>query len=101
MLLKKKNFKKKQLLIRFFFKKIELKKTLKLSLLKNHYNHYEQILSFTFVKNKQNKFLFFKCRQKLICLHTLGKKVPSKKFQFSRFFLNKQLNFLKINNTAT
>lgn len=101
MLLKKKNFKKKQLLIRVFFKKIELKKTLNRSLLRNHYNNYTYRLSFTFIKNHLDWSMFFKCRQKLICLHTLGKKVPSKRFHFSRFFLNKQLNFLKITNIAT
>ena len=101
MLIKKKNFKKKQLILKHIYKKKELFLKLQKSLLLNHYNNYIFRLSFSVnisnyskIKNK------FKTNQKLICLITLGKKVPSKHFFLSRFFLNKQLNSLKINNVS-
>lgn len=101
MILKKTKFKKKQLIIRFFFKKYELYNTVKKSLFKNHNYNYKIRLSFTFTKLNQLNSYKFKSYQKLICFYSLGKKVPSKHFFFSRFYLNRQLNFLKINNTAS
>lgn len=101
MLLKKKLFKKKQMILRYFVKKNELFLKLKSSLLRNHFNYYKFRLSFTYYCSNIKNNKFFKSKQKLICLYSLGKKVPSKHFLFSRFTLNKYLNFLKINNTAS
>lgn len=101
MILKKKLFKKKQIILRYIIKKNELHKSLINSLLRNHYYNYIVRLSFTMRSTNIVDSSFFKSRQKLICLYSLGKKVPSKHFFFSRFFLNRQLNFLKINNTAS
>lgn len=100
MLLKKKRFKQQQLLFKHIFKKNELNALLAKSLLKNHYNNYIFRTSFTVEYIDMNTLFFFSSRQKLICLQTLGKKVPSSKFLFSRFFLNKQLNSLKFSNVT-
>ena len=100
MLFKKKKFKQQQLFLKYFFKKNELNKLLTDSLFRNHYNNYIFIISFTVKLLETNTSFFFHSRQKLICLHTLDKKVPSRHFLFSRFFLNKQLNSLKINNVV-
>ena len=99
MLLKRKLFKKKQLLLKYIFKKNELKDIILKSLFRNHYNHYIFRLSFTVQIKSKNVNTFFKSRQKLVCLYSLDKKVPSKHYQFSRFYLNSQLNSIKINNT--
>ena len=101
MVLKRKLFKKKQLLLKFYHKKHELNDILNKSFFKNHYNHYILRLSFTvndcYSYTSRDNF-FFKSQQKLICLQTLCKKVPNKHFQMSRFYLNKQLHTLKLNN---
>lgn len=99
MLIKRKRFKQEQLFLKHFFKKKELSNLIDKSLLKNHYNNFIFRLAGTVKENITDKFFFFKSRQKLICLQLLDKKVPSSKFLFSRFFLNKQLNSLKISNT--
>lgn len=100
MFIKKKKFKQNQLFLKKKFKTLEKTFLLKKSLLKNHYNHYLLRLSFTFRYDNELKDLFFFSRQKLICLQLLDKKVPSSKYLFSRFFLNKQLNSIKISNTS-
>ena len=100
MLIKKKKFKQQQILLKHFFKKNELKLLIENSLFKNHYNHYIFRTSFTVKNNNTDVNFFFQSRQKLICLQLLNKKVPSSKFLFSRFFLNKQLNSLKIANVT-
>lgn len=99
MLFKKKLFKKKQLLLKYFFKKNELKSLIIKSLFRNHYNGYTFRLSFSISSEFPHPTSFFKTRQKLICIQTLDKKVPSKRFLFSRFALNKQLNSLHFCNT--
>ena len=101
MVLKRKLFKKKQLLMKYYYKKNELDFIIKKSLHKNHYNNFIFRLSFTKndfynVTTKENKF--FHSQQKLICPYTLDKKIPSKHLMFSRFYLNKQLHTLKINS---
>ena len=98
MLFKRKLFKKKQLILKYLYKKNELNLKIQKSLLKNHYNDYIFRLSFTIVQFNVDVNTFFKSRQKLICLHTLGKKIPSKHVMLSRFYLTKQLNSLKLNN---
>ena len=47
------------------------------------------------------KKYFLKTMQKLVCPYTLSKKVPSKHFAYSRFFLNKRLTSLKFSNVFT
>lgn len=101
MVFKRHLFKKKQLLLKHNFFKIELIQKIKKSLLRNHFNHYKLRLSFTISNYESNIWdsnVYFKTYQKLICPYSLCKKVPSKHLLFSRFFLNKQINTLKINN---
>jgi hypothetical protein len=99
MLIKRKKFKKNQLIIKYFFLKFEIQKLILKSLLKNHYNYYLFRLSFTINNFFNFKFFFFKSLQKLVCPYSLCKRVPNKKFYYSRFFLNLQFNTLNINNT--
>lgn len=70
------------------------------SFLKNHYFNPQDRFACTVIFNNPSKLEFFCSYQKLICLQLLDKKVPSSKFLFSRFFLNKQLNSLKITNVT-
>lgn len=101
MVFKRHLFKKKQLLLKYTYINKELWLKIQKSLLRNHYNHYKLRLSFTVDKSEQSLYShnrYFKTFQKLICPYTLSKKVPSKRMQFSRFFLNKQINTLKLNN---
>lgn len=98
MFLKKKKFKKFQLLLKINFIKNELSTLLVKSLYKNHYNPYLFRLSFIIHKDKKNKISYFSTLQKLVCPFSLIKKVPNKKFSYSRFFLNKKINLLKMNN---
>jgi hypothetical protein len=46
-----------------------------------------------------NLYNRFSSLQKLQCLISLSNKVPNKSYNYSRFFLNKQLNKLTIANT--
>lgn len=48
---------------------------------------------------EDNIYHKFSTYQKLYCLISLSGKVPNKKFHFSRFFFNKQLNNLVVANT--
>jgi hypothetical protein len=101
MVFKRNLFKKKQLLLKYNFQKIELVQKIKKSLLRNHFNNYKLRLSFTVHNYEQNisdSNIYFKTFQKLMCPYSLCKKVPSRHLLFSRFFLNKQINSLKINN---
>jgi len=99
MLRKNKKFKIKQILIKTFYNKNELKYIIYKSLLKNHYNSYIFRLSFTINIFFFKKLHYFKSYQKSICFFSLSKKVPSHKLNYSRFFLNKKLNTFNINNT--
>ena len=81
------------------FLKIELDALITKSLYKNHYNHYNFRLSFTVINKVYTRLDFFKTLQKPFCPFTLSKKVPSKHFLFSRFYLNKKLNNLTISST--
>lgn len=98
MLAKRKRFKKMQLMLKFLFLKKELKLLIYKSLLRNHFNNFLFRLSFTINMFFFEKKDFFKSMQKLICPFSLSKKVPSQKFLFSRFYLNKTLNSLNIGN---
>jgi len=95
---KRKLFKKKQILLKFIYKKKELKLIIYKSLFKNHYNNYAFRLSFSINLYYFEKKDYFKTLQKLFCPYTLSKKIPSRHFLFSRFFLNKQMNYLKTSN---
>lgn len=46
-----------------------------------------------------NFFFYFATYQKLHCLITMSPKVPNKRYLYSRFFFNKQLNYLTCANT--
>lgn len=98
MIFKRKLFKKKQLLLKHLFLKNELKLIIWKSLYKNQYQHYLHRLFFSIGDLKNPQLCNFKSLQKLFCYYTLCKKVPSKHFSYSRFFLNRYLNSLKINN---
>ena len=98
MVFKRKLFKKKQLLLKLFFLKKELKLIIYKSLFKNHYNNYIFRLSFSTNIYFFKKIDYFKTLQKIICPYSLSKKIPSRHFLFSRFYLNKQLNYLKTSN---
>lgn len=101
MVIKRQRFVLKQRILKFSFKKIELKLLIYKSLLKNHYNDYLFRLSFCiniFFIDKKN---YFKTLQKLVCPFTLEKRVPDKDYNYSRFFLNQNLNSLNISNTYT
>jgi len=99
MLIKRKRFKKNQVLLKLRYIKKELKFKIHKSLLKNHYNHYIFRLSFTinlFFFNKNN---YFWSLNKLICPYSLCKRVPDRKYFFSRFFLNLNFESLNISNS--
>jgi hypothetical protein len=98
-LLKRKKFKKMQVILKLDFLKKELNFKIHKSLLKNHYNFYLFRLSFTINLFFFNKKDYFFSMNKLICPFTLSKKVPDKKYFFSRFFLNSQFENLNISNS--
>lgn len=101
MIYKRKLFKKKQLLVRHLYQNNELFAKIRKSLFRNHYIKPISRLSFN-IENLEpalmSSNIYINTFQKMYCQYTLCKKVPSKQFLFSRFFLNKQLNTLKINN---
>lgn len=97
MILKRKKFKQKQLILKLIFLKNELKLKILKSLKKNMFNNPIFRLSFNLNWFFDNKF-FFKTLQKLTCPFSLSKRVPNKHYHYSRFFLNKKLNSLNISN---
>jgi hypothetical protein len=99
MVFKRKLFKKKQILLKLNYVRKELKLLINKSLFRNHYNNYMFRLSFTINIYLHSKKDYFLSLQKMFCPYTLSKKVPSRHFLFSRFYLNKKLNYLKISNT--
>lgn len=101
MVFKRHLFKKKQLLVKHNFIGQELWDIAKKSLFRNHYYHYKFRIAFNLNQHEpvlHDTNRFFKTFQKLVCPYSLSKKVPSKRLHFSRFFINKQINTLKINN---
>lgn len=97
MLEKRKKFKKNQIILKLIFLQFEIKQLIRKSLLKNHFNNPVFRLSFT-LNWFNDKSQFFRTQQKLVCPFSLSKRVPNKKFNYSRFFLNKKLNSFYINN---
>lgn len=97
MVSKRTRFKLIQTILKLIYLNVELFKLIKKSLLSNHFLKPIVRLSFT-VLEKLKKTNFFKTHQKLLCPHSLSKKVPDRSFLFSRFFLNKKFNSYYINN---
>ena len=97
MVAKRARFKFVQKLLKLIFLKNELFNLIKKSLFSNHFLKPIVRLSYTLAV-QLNKNNFFKTYQKLVCPHSLSKKVPDKNFLFSRFFLNKKFNSYYINN---
>ena len=99
MIYKRNKFYKKQLLLKIKFLKKEIYYLIYKSFFKNMLIKPIIRLSFTINIFFFNKIDFFKSLQKNVCPFTLCKKVPSKSFLFSRFYLNHQFNTLRIANT--
>lgn len=97
MLEKRKRFKQNQILLKLNFLKYEMRQLINKSLKQNHFNNYLFRLSFT-LNWQVKKCQYFRTLQKLVCPFSLSKKVPNRKFWYSRFFLNKKLNSFNINN---
>ncbi len=99
-MLKKKYNLQKQLFLKYNYKKQFLSQLLKKSFSKNHFLQPSIRLSFMYTENFLNDILYrFNTYQKLLCLITSSPKVNSRKYHYSRFFLNKQLEKLVISNT--
>lgn len=99
-MLKKRHQINKQILIKVDYKVFFFKKLLASSLSTNQFTlpidrlgHFQNKISFEGIYSR------FCTYQKLYCLVSFSNKVANKKFHFSRFFLNKQLNNLVISNT--
>lgn len=99
-MLKKKQQSYRQVLLKVEYKNFFLKKLLALSLSANHFippveriGHFQNKIFFDNIYSRLDSY------QKLYCLISFSSKVPNKKFHYSRFFLNKQLNNLVISNT--
>ncbi len=99
-MLKKKNKLTKQLVIKFSYNKFFIEQLVTSSLKKNHF--LSPLIRISFFA-KENRFdswhSYFSTYQHLLCPISLSNKVPSRAFQYSRFFFNKQLNYLTISNT--
>ena len=99
MLKKKYNF-QKQLFLKHNYRGLFFEKLLTASLAKNHQLEPAERLSFIGrPEHSGNRYFRFATFQKLTCLISLSGKVPSKGYQYARFFLNKQLNKLVCSNT--
>ena len=99
-MLKKKYNLQKQLFLKHNFKKNFITLLIFKSLKLNHFIAPLERISF-FSQSSSSDDLFFKffSFQKLHCLITLSTKVPQRRYHYSRFFLNKQLEKLVISNT--
>ncbi len=98
-MLKKKKLWDKQLYLKYFYFKNKNISTIKKSFKKNHYLEPHK-RAFYFL-NKYTKYLkwnYYNSKQKLYCLKTTKKNVPSKKLLLSRYTLISALETLKINN---
>lgn len=101
MLQKRKFLKNKQILLKLKFLNLEFLNLIKKSFFKNQYIYYIDRISINTKKYfffKKSLF-FFKSHQKLLCMITGINKVPNKHYNYSRFYLNKQMNQLTISNT--
>lgn len=97
----KKNYNvQKQLVLKFNYKNDFLLTLLKTSFSKNHFLSALDRISFLHRYDTiDNLYFRFNTYQKLHCLITNSPKVNSRKYHYSRFFLNKQLEKLTIANT--
>jgi hypothetical protein len=97
---KKKYSLHKQIIIKQGYKENYTENLLKKSLQQNHNLKPLDRLSY-FCQDVENLSIwhYFSTYQHLQCLVSLSLKVNDKKFNYSRFFLNKQLNKLTISNT--
>lgn len=99
MLKKKKNI-QLQIILKFLYKNKHLENLLVTSFSKNHFLEPLNRISFFYREDAVfNKFFRFNTIQRLYCLNTSSPKVPNKKYLYSRFFLNKQLENLTVSNT--
>ena len=86
MVAKRARFKFYQQYLKLVYLKNEIFNLIKKSLLSNHFLSPIIRLSYTLTE-AFDKEKFFKTYQKLVCPHSLSKKVPDKTFLFSRFFM--------------
>ncbi len=99
-MLKKKYNLQKQMYIKHNYKKLYLTSLLYRSLRKNQYIPAVDRLSYLAKEDHVDNLYFKFCTfQKLTCLISLSAKVHHRKYQYSRFFLNKQLDKLSMSNT--
>lgn len=80
----------KQNILRYSFLPEELNNLLNLSIFKN-----EEVKPFTRLAHRSetlSQFSKLKTQQKLKCMVTYNKRVPSKRFLFSRYFLTKKFD---------
>lgn len=97
-MLKKKKLKLYQDILTKKFPQTEPKTLIDKSFFKNQGIHYTQRIAVGVTINNKSR-IFFKTKQKLLCLFNLSTKVPNKNFSYSRFYLNHEMDQLKICNT--
>lgn len=99
-MLKKKYNLNKQISLKVNYLETWLESLLTKSLEQNMFLNPTERISYSLKRADHFDFFnFFATYQKLHCLITLSPKVPNKKFYYSRFFFNKQLNYLTCANT--
>lgn len=99
-MLKKKYNLKKQIILKYNYLKGFFIKLINLSLSVNFsLNPLDRLSYLSQSETTDSLFYKFSTYQKLICLISLSHKVPNRKTNYSRFFLNKQLDKLVISNT--
>jgi hypothetical protein len=99
-MLKKKYNLNKQLALKVNYLENYLSNLLIRSLTENqNLNPIDRLSFFMKGSDQFNFFNHFSTYQKLHCLITLSPKVPNKSYHYSRFFFNKQLNYLVCANT--
>ena len=99
-MIKKKFNYQKQIYLKEVYKHQYTLHLLEKSLTKNHFiKPLERLSYFAKSKSEDNLYSRWSTYQKLICLISLSPKVNSRKYLYSRFFLNKQLDKLTIANT--
>jgi hypothetical protein len=92
--------KKKLNIIKSHFFKTELKNTILLSFSRNKQLSGLDRISFLIKNNSCFEYKgFFSSYQKLLCFFTNNHKVPSRDYNYSRFFLNFQFSKIILSNT--